>query len=66
MTKFYSFNWFIVKGNNTNIKDINDCEPDPCIHGSCEDEVNLYTCACDSGYSGTDCAESNSKHYSFV
>ena len=41
-----------------NIKDINDCEPDPCSHGNCFDGVNLYICACDTGYTGTTCAES--------
>ena len=40
---------------NYNTKDINDCEPIPCMHGSCADGFNSYTCTCDPGYSETNC-----------
>ena len=41
----------------TSIKDINDCEPDPCKDGICADAVNSYTCLCDPETSGTNCTE---------
>jgi len=35
---------------------INDCEPNPCLHGHCLDEVNNFRCECGtSGYNGTLC-----------
>ena len=41
-------------------EDINDCDPDPCYHGSqCVDGVDDYTCQCISGYEGTDCFMEN-------
>ena len=33
-----------------------DCSPDPCENGgTCQDDINAYTCTCPIGYSGTDC-----------
>ena len=49
---------FKINCSNINIKGINDCEPDPCTHGSCADGVNSYTCVCDPGYSAANCNES--------
>ena len=38
------------------VVDIDECESDPCENeGTCEDEVNAYTCACAPGYNGTHC-----------
>lgn len=32
---------------------INDCDPDPCYHGSqCIDDVNDYRCICTPGFEG--------------
>merc|ERR1719369_223887 len=30
-------------------QDINECESNPCVHGSCTDGVNSYTCQCEPG-----------------
>ena len=59
------FVWATIKCINTNIIDINDCEPDPCMHGSCIDGINLYACMCDPGYSGTNCSEGIIKKVNF-
>ena len=55
MSYVYLFICFIINWDNTNIKDINDCESDPCTHGSCLDGVRSYTCVCDAGYTGANC-----------
>ena len=34
---------------------IDDCTPDPCVHGSCTDGVDSFTCSCDAGYEGDSC-----------
>eukprot|EP00941_MAST-03F_sp_MAST-3F-sp1_P003093 g3093.t1 len=34
-----------------------DCSPDPCSgHGQCSDLVGTFSCACENGYYGHDCA----------
>lgn len=38
--------------------DIDECQSTPCIHGSCSDGVNTYTCTCDPGYTGANCETS--------
>ena len=35
--------------------EINECAPDPCVHGTCQDQVNDYECTCDAGFTGTNC-----------
>ena len=36
--------------------EIDECDPNPCENGgSCEDEVDGYSCTCKSGYSGKSC-----------
>ena len=57
---------FAINCSNTNVKDINDCEPDPCTHGSCIDGVNSYMCACDQGYIGANCNEGTLMFHSFL
>ena len=57
---------FTTNCSNTSIEDINDCDSDPCINGSCIDGVNLYTCACDPGYSGTNCNEGKNKFHANI
>ena len=37
--------------------DINECADQPCVHGTCEDDVNGYTCTCEQGYTGLNCDE---------
>ena len=37
--------------------DINECTSSPCVHGTCSDEVNEYSCTCDAGYKGDQCEE---------
>ena len=34
---------------------IKDCSSNPCIHGTCTDLVNNYTCTCEAGYDGKNC-----------
>lgn len=31
------------------------CAPDPCQHGTCQNNATDYACVCDPGYSGTNC-----------
>ena len=34
--------------------DIDECASDPCQNdATCNDAVNMYTCTCDSGWTGT-------------
>ena len=35
--------------------DIHECSINPCVHGSCNDGVNNFTCNCTNGYEGTFC-----------
>jgi len=37
--------------------DIDDCQPNPCVHGTCTAGVNDYTCQCLPGYRGDNCDE---------
>jgi hypothetical protein len=43
-------------GGASGCVNIDDCTPNPCLHGTCSDGVNSFTCACTAGYSGTTCA----------
>ena len=36
---------------------INECESDPCVYGSCVDKVNMFECQCMAGYTGLLCAD---------
>ncbi|KAH9489124.1 hypothetical protein Btru_057137 [Bulinus truncatus] len=45
-----------AEGENCS-KDINDCEPNPCLHNStCRDKFNNFTCVCSPGYQGANCS----------
>ena len=36
--------------------DIDDCDTNPCLNGgTCQDEVNGYTCNCVAGFNGATC-----------
>ena len=38
------------------ILELDECESDPCENGgTCEDEINAYSCGCTPGYNGTNC-----------
>ena len=39
----------------SSVDDINECESGPCVHGSCNDNVNGYMCSCTGGYTGNQC-----------
>ena len=33
----------------------NECVSSPCVHGTCADALNMYSCTCDAGYEGENC-----------
>ena len=35
--------------------DIDDCVKKPCKHGACQDELNDFSCKCESGWDGKTC-----------
>ena len=38
------------------VVDINECESNPCEHGgTCTDMQDGYSCACESGFTGSEC-----------
>ncbi|XP_077996691.1 uncharacterized protein LOC144449999 [Glandiceps talaboti] len=37
------------------VEELNECDNNPCQHGSCTDGINSYTCTCEDGYDGKDC-----------
>jgi len=38
-------------------QDVDECQSNPCVHGTCTDGVNSYTCQCSPGYRGDNCTE---------
>ncbi|KAK0172673.1 hypothetical protein PV328_005963 [Microctonus aethiopoides] len=36
-------------------KNINECESNPCLAGTCKDRIGGYTCECDDGFEGDHC-----------
>merc|ERR1712212_852424 len=38
-------------------KHVDKCQSNPCVHGTCTDGVNSYTCQCTPGYRGDNCDE---------
>ena len=55
-TFFLKFLDFIKCFHKLNISEGNDCYADPCVHGTCTDGDNTYTCSCNSGYKGANCS----------
>ncbi|XP_015599265.1 protein crumbs isoform X2 [Cephus cinctus] len=43
-----------VTGKNCEFN-INECESNPCLAGTCMDRIGGYTCECDEGYEGDHC-----------
>lgn len=37
------------------LTDLDECMSTPCKHGSCNDQVNGYTCTCFAGFTGINC-----------
>lgn len=38
-------------------ENIDNCDPDPCHHGQCQDGIDSYTCICNPGYMGAICSD---------
>merc|ERR1712087_215687 len=38
-------------------EDVDDCQLNPCVHGTCTVGVNSHTCQCIPGYTGDNCDE---------
>ena len=46
--------------------DFNECESNPCIHGTCEDSIGTYVCECEAGYTGHSCEVGKDLDHCFV
>lgn len=45
-------------------ENIDNCDPDPCHHGQCQDGIDSYTCICSPGYMGAICSDQIDECYS--
>ena len=46
--------------------EIDECTSTPCIHGECNNELNMYSCTCDDGYDGDTCENGIYKHILYI
>ena len=45
------------------LSDIDDCQPNPCLHGGvCKDGINSFVCGCAHGFKGDTCSISMFHH----
>ena len=44
-------------GDSIHIEDLDECASSPCVHGTCQDAINKFTCLCQAGYTGVLCEE---------
>lgn len=51
LTPFQGFTGVLCEEN------IDNCDPDPCHHGQCQDGIDSYTCICSPGYMGAICSD---------
>ncbi|MBR57053.1 MAG: hypothetical protein CMH54_03245 [Myxococcales bacterium] len=42
-------------GDGDTCTEIDECDPNPCVHGSCTDGIASFTCECDEGFEGILC-----------
>ena len=43
--------------------DINECASNPCYNGgTCNNNINYYSCSCKNGYTGTRCETGSDAH----
>lgn len=52
------YNWYNHKNLSGQFSDIDECVSSPCIHGTCQDAINNFTCICDMGYTDILCDRS--------
>lgn len=54
----YNFSFCRFTGELCDLE-IDECSPNPCVHGTCVDKLSGFQCNCDSGYLGDVCQEIN-------